>query len=279
MVAEIQSIGEAFTGKGKIVNKGSSQEIFENVKSICHERFRSHFFKNVCKFNLCMLHLMKQQFVHHFERDGIFHTTKCFPDPYIQQMRLEGQDKRIIVVGAGGYNPIPGAINVDPYRNGIHSIRAFGEKLPFCDNTFDTAICSAVLEHIKEPQLVVNEMYRILKPGGDIYITVPFLQPYHAAPNDYQRWTITGVKTLMQAFEEIDSGISVGPGSTVTWILVEYVQIFFDNHLLKKLFKNLAKIILSPLKYFDAFFIHKKSALLIANGFYFYGKCPPKKKL
>ena len=218
------------------------------------------------------MNVIKQKLVHHFERDGIFHTTKFYANKYIQYIENNAASNRIINVGSGGYNQIPGAINIDPYRRGVNTIKAFGETLPFRDNTFDIAICSAVLEHVKEPQLIIHEMYRILKPGGKVYITVPFLQPYHAAPEDYQRWTLNGLKDLMKEFEEIDSGITVGPGSTVGWILVEYVQIFFDNEMLKKISKNIAKVITFPLKYIDKFLINRDASRIIANGFYFYGE-------
>ncbi len=128
------------------------------------------------------------------------------------------------------------------------------------------AICDAVLEHVVNLQEIVAEIHRVLKTEGKIYIGVPFLQPYHAAPEDYQRWTINGLRILCKDFTEIKIGVAVGAGSALAWIIVEYVQIFTKN----KIIKNLTKIIVSPLKYIDKFILDK--SINVASGIYFYGK-------
>ena len=73
------------------------------------------------------------------------------------------------------------------------------QKLPFKENYFDTIICTQVLEHVKKPWLAVKEMYRVIRPRGYSLVTVPFMLPYHAHPNDYFRYTREG---LISLFEE-----------------------------------------------------------------------------
>lgn len=63
------------------------------------------------------------------------------------------------------------------------------QRLPFPDSDFDTIIISEVLEHISNPELTWAEMTRILKPGGRIILSVPFLYKIHEAPHDYFRYT------------------------------------------------------------------------------------------
>lgn len=63
------------------------------------------------------------------------------------------------------------------------------KPLPFPDNYFDTIILSDVLEHIAEPKLLFEEMYRILQVNGKILLNVPFYYPIHEAPYDYFRYT------------------------------------------------------------------------------------------
>jgi SAM-dependent methyltransferase len=75
--------------------------------------------------------------------------------------------------------------------------------LPFADGAFNSVSCDAVLEHVPEPQQVVEEMYRVLKPGGGVVMYVPFLYPYHASPDDYYRFTETGIRYLCRNFAEI----------------------------------------------------------------------------
>lgn len=61
----------------------------------------------------------------------------------------------------------------------IHSI-------PLKDNTIDAVICSSVLEHVDNPILASSEIYRILKPGGKLFVFVPSIYPYHARAGHYK---------------------------------------------------------------------------------------------
>ena len=63
------------------------------------------------------------------------------------------------------------------------------QKLPFADREFTTIILSDVLEHIFSPMNLWIEMARVLKPGGHILLSTPFLYWIHEAPNDYYRYT------------------------------------------------------------------------------------------
>ncbi|MDO8515572.1 MAG: methyltransferase domain-containing protein [bacterium] len=72
------------------------------------------------------------------------------------------------------------------------------QKLPFKENNFDTIICTQVLEHVKKPWLAVKEMYRVIKPNGYSLVTVPFMLPYHAHPNDYFRYTREGLVSIFE---------------------------------------------------------------------------------
>jgi SAM-dependent methyltransferase len=70
-------------------------------------------------------------------------------------------------------------------------------KLPFADGSFDVVICSEVLEHIKDNRTAVAELVRVLKPGGDLVVTVPRFLPervcwaisraYHREPGGHIR--------------------------------------------------------------------------------------------
>jgi len=71
-------------------------------------------------------------------------------------------------------------------------------QLPFSDNEFQIVLCMSVLEHLEEPYRAVAEMHRVLKPGGRIIVSVPFLFPIHDAPGDYWRFTKYGLKHLFR---------------------------------------------------------------------------------
>ncbi|KFN51267.1 hypothetical protein P873_03100 [Arenimonas composti TR7-09 = DSM 18010] len=71
---------------------------------------------------------------------------------------------------------------------------ADGAALPFADASVDGVICLEVLEHVADPARVVAEIARVLRPGGDAWISMPFLYPLHDAPHDYQRYTEFGLR-------------------------------------------------------------------------------------
>ena len=79
------------------------------------------------------------------------------------------------------------------------------------DDDFDTVFCSQVLEHVPEPQKVLNEIKRILKNDGKAIITVPFLGYLHNEPYDFFRYTKHSLKYMaeksgLQVIEIKESG-------------------------------------------------------------------------
>lgn len=68
-----------------------------------------------------------------------------------------------------------------------------GITLPFPNETYETILCTEVLEHCFEPDILLKEVYRVLKPGGNAYFTSPFVYPIHEAPYDSQRFTPFGL--------------------------------------------------------------------------------------
>lgn len=84
----------------------------------------------------------------------------------------------------------------------LHNLRAdivadLNFILPLESKVADTVISFQVLEHLREPQVMLNEAFRILKPGGYLVITVPFQWWVHEAPFDYYRYTPYGLKYLL----------------------------------------------------------------------------------
>lgn len=68
--------------------------------------------------------------------------------------------------------------------------------LPFGENTFDAAICTQVLEHVPEPFLVIQEIARVLKPGGRLFLSAPQSWCQHQKPYDFFRYTSFGLRHL-----------------------------------------------------------------------------------
>ena len=72
------------------------------------------------------------------------------------------------------------------------------EQLPLETAAFDAAISVVVLEHTREPQCVLRETGRVLRPGGLLLLVVPQEWEVHQAPHDYFRFTRYGVEYLLQ---------------------------------------------------------------------------------
>ena len=64
-----------------------------------------------------------------------------------------------------------------------------GVTMPFEDASFDCAFGTEVLEHCPQPEIILKEVYRTLKPGGVFFFTVPFLWNLHEVPHDEYRYT------------------------------------------------------------------------------------------
>lgn len=70
--------------------------------------------------------------------------------------------------------------------------------IPVADSSFDSAICTAVLEHLEEPEQALRECYRVLKPGGVAVYTVPFIWHLHEEPRDFYRFSKYGLEYLFK---------------------------------------------------------------------------------
>ena len=100
-----------------------------------------------------------------------------------------------------------------------HIIDAFaeGERLPFRERSFDSCIAIEVLEHVPDPTLVVAEMRRVVKPGGAVMVTVPFVGELHQTPYDFRRFTIFGIEGLLRDHGfEIERTLARGNFTAVT---------------------------------------------------------------
>lgn len=142
---------------------------------------------------------------------------------------------KVLNAGAGHRDishVLPGTLVNQDIETGLHNenIDVFSplHEIPFDDGHFDAIICNAVLEHVENPHEVVAEFHRVLRPGGVLYLCVPFMQPEHLDPTDFQRYTSDGLATLAR-----DHGFDVrevtgvhSVYSTLGWIFIEWLRPF-----------------------------------------------------
>jgi len=89
----------------------------------------------------------------------------------------------------------------------IPDVYGTAEMLPLKDSAVSTILLLDVLEHVKAPVKCLEELYRVLAPGGILIIKIPFIYPIHDAPLDFTRWTEYGLIQLFvdHKFQIIES--------------------------------------------------------------------------
>jgi SAM-dependent methyltransferase len=83
-----------------------------------------------------------------------------------------------------------GNTNADCYYDGNH--------FPFQECEFDSVLTNEVLEHVFNPEVFLSEVNRVLKGGGVLLLTVPFVWDEHEQPYDYARYSSFGLRHLLE---------------------------------------------------------------------------------
>lgn len=139
-------------------------------------------------------------------------------------------------------------------------------NLIFPEESFDTVVSTQVFEHIDNPFSAVREIKKVLKPGGNVIITAPFMVPFHPDPKDNFRFSKEGLEEIFRSsgFEIIDSGTYGG----FFMILSEMIHFSWFNPYkrksgrfmatIEKIAKICDKIFLSKIIYASAFIVARK---------------------
>lgn len=187
-------------------------------------------------------------------------------DQRIVDIITASPDKLFLDCGAGLRKVCyPNVINYEIVNYSTTDVVGVAEKLPFADNSLDGVISVAVLEHVKDPFLGAAEMARVLKPGGVLFCSVPFLQPLHGYPHHYYNMTAEGMKNLFPklAIEDVYVPLSLHPIQSIRWILYSYIRGLPDSEW--SAFENLRVKDIFRLPQFESFyrkeipFIHRLS--------------------
>jgi SAM-dependent methyltransferase len=169
-------------------------------------------------------------------------------------------------------------------RNDINRVEtdaAFGPRtalicdahdLPFETATFDGVVAQAVLEHVVDPYRCVEEIHRVLKPGGLVYAEIPFMQQVHGGEYDFTRFTHLGQRRLFRRFDEVKSGVVDGPGTALGWSYRYFLLSFSGSPFWRSTLSLFARLTGFWLKYFDYVLQHKPGSLDASSGLFFLGK-------
>jgi ubiquinone/menaquinone biosynthesis C-methylase UbiE len=146
---------------------------------------------------------------------------------------------RLIDIGCG---PKPYAKLLQPYVTehvGVDHIGTLHSKaevdlwgtaydIPAPDASFDSALCTAVLEHLEEPEAALRECHRVLSAGGVAIYTVPFIWHLHEEPRDFYRFSKYGLRYLFEkvGFEIVELEALSGFWATFGTLLAYNIQRF-----------------------------------------------------
>jgi len=86
----------------------------------------------------------------------------------------------------------------DNRRNKKADIFYDGVRFPFPDDRFDGVVINQVFEHIFNPGEFLGEVRRVLKTGGSLLLTVPFVWDEHEQPHDFARYSSFGLRSILE---------------------------------------------------------------------------------
>jgi SAM-dependent methyltransferase len=108
---------------------------------------------------------------------------------------------------------------------GVADVFYDGKIFPMADASFDGVICSEVLEHVFTPEVFLGEIHRVLRPGGPLLLTVPFVWDEHEQPHDFARYSSFGLRALLEraGFELLEHHKSVADSRALFQLASAYL--------------------------------------------------------
>ena len=157
--------------------------------------------------------------------------------PLADWLRAEGATaagKRLLDVGCGvkPYYPFFDTaaeyVGVDVQENPQADLHGAVEDLPVAAGSFDIVLCTQVLEHVDDPAGAVRELHRVTAPGGRVLASTHGVMLYHPNPQDYWRWTHTGLEKLFRDngdWARVDVEPGAGTAAALALLLAQFVHL------------------------------------------------------
>ena len=140
---------------------------------------------------------------------------------------LRGLDGWALNVGAGGTaEKIPNVIELEYALFRHTDVSADAHRLPFRDACFDAVVTFNTFEHLHDPPQAAREIFRVIKPGGRLFLHTAFLQPVHEPPHHYYNATEYGVRRWFDMFDVKNVGVSANfnPAFVLAWLSCEMLD-------------------------------------------------------
>lgn len=107
-----------------------------------------------------------------------------------------------------------------------------GKHIPVRDNFYDSIVIFEVFEHVFNPDEFMAELYRVLKPGGAMLMTAPFVWDEHSQPYDYARYSSFGLKFVLEkhGFEILEQRKTLADIRILFQLINSYIFRFLNTH-------------------------------------------------
>lgn len=214
-----------------------------------------------------------KRFEKYFKRikpvDPCFHYNRININKVISRVPAQAL---LLDIGSGGRRINRNIISLDIDKDADVDIIADASYLPFKEGLFDLIISTAVLEHVINLHSAISEIERCCRERGLIYIEVPFLQTYHAHPHDYRRFTLPGLELVFKHFIKIESGVCVGPFSTLAWYSRKIVRFIIGENIFGYAAEFIVGWLTFWIKYLDFIIPRARNIHQAASGVYFWGR-------
>lgn len=188
---------------------------------------------------------------------------------------------RVLIIGCGLMGAGISALTQNPDIELIESDICLGGRaklvcdagdLPLADGSLDGVVLQAVLDDLIDPHRCLDEIHRVLKPGGLVYVETPFMQPVHDGWRDFGRWSLLGHRRMLRMFEEVSSGAVGGPGMALALMYQAFLLSLVRSRAGRMGMTILARTTAWWLKYVDRLIIDRPAALDSASAVYFMGR-------
>ena len=276
------SCGEGYSwveGKPNLMAGGSRKEMGELYQTIESGRVTHRMTDRVGSYSPRLTQLLR----------GLAHLLSP-PDPWFNYSRQKVKNTLfpprdpglVLDVGCGPSKFDSRCLGIDAYPHPAVDVVADSDSLPLLSSSADAVVSCSLLEHVFNPERVVREFIRVLKPLGYLYIEMPFLQGYHPSPYDGQRYSHAGLEHLLreQGLVPIRTGMCSGPSSSLSFLLRKWLALVFSfrSQLLYELAGMVWGWITFPIKYGDLLLARHTQAIENAFGIYCLSQKPAAEK-
>jgi SAM-dependent methyltransferase len=168
---------------------------------------------------------------------------------FLAKYELLGGDKRILNAGSSSVRYGMNCVNVDIQSKQNVDVVCDIHDLPDSLGDFDAIVCNAVLQYCHSPQRVAKEFYRVLKPGGYLFVDAPWVQPFCPDTPDRFRFSQDALRSIFSTFEIIEIGPSIRPGSAFAMLGVHIAQTLTLSRYINYVLGKTATFILYPFRW------------------------------